>query len=90
MTVELSSALSGHTATLELLESWCERGWLRDLDRALAQFFIELDPAASPLLILAAALASHQLGQGHVCWIFKQLCSIRPDTVTAARAKTQR
>lgn len=67
MTVELSSALSGHTATLELLESWCERGWLRDLDRALAQFFIELDPAASPLLILVAALASHQLGQGHVC-----------------------
>lgn len=67
MTVELSSALSGHTETLELLESWCERGWLRDLDRALAQFFIDLDPAASPLLILAAALASHQLGQGHIC-----------------------
>lgn len=67
MTVELSSALFDRTETLALLEGWCERGWLRDLDRALAQFFIELDPAASPLLILAAALASHQLGQGHIC-----------------------
>ena len=50
-----------------LLAVWSERGWLRELDRTLASFFAELDEQASPLLLLAAALASHQLGQGHVC-----------------------
>lgn len=52
---------------LELLDTWVERGWLRALDRALVAFFAELDGAAPPLALLAAALASHQLGHGHVC-----------------------
>ncbi|WP_447752626.1 exodeoxyribonuclease V subunit alpha [Pseudomonas nicosulfuronedens] len=52
---------------LELIGRWAERGWLRELDRAFAVFLVERAPDANPLLILAAALASHQLGRGHVC-----------------------
>ncbi|MFZ5957726.1 exodeoxyribonuclease V subunit alpha [Pseudomonas knackmussii] len=54
-------------ALLALLGQWAERGWLRELDRAFAAFLVEQAPDADPRLILAAALASHQLGRGHVC-----------------------
>ncbi len=40
---------------------------LRDIDVALAHFFAAEAPDAHPLLLLAAALASHQLGRGHAC-----------------------
>ncbi|NMF91443.1 exodeoxyribonuclease V subunit alpha [Aromatoleum petrolei] len=50
-----------------LLRRWAERGWLRPLDRVLADFLHDAAPDAAPLLLLAAALASHQLGRGHVC-----------------------
>lgn len=52
---------------LDLLGRWAERGWLRELDRAFAVFLVERAADAHPLLVLAAALASHQLGRGHVC-----------------------
>ncbi len=55
------------TAQLAQLSRWVARGWLRELDRALAAFLAQQAPDAHPLLILAAALASHQLGRGHVC-----------------------
>lgn len=67
MSTMLASALRDRAELFALLSIWSERGWLRELDRALAQLFAELDPQASPLLLLGAALASHQLGQGHVC-----------------------
>ncbi len=67
MSAMLAPALSDRGELFSLLSTWSERGWLRELDRALAQLFAELDPHASPLLLLGAALASHQLGQGHVC-----------------------
>ncbi len=60
-------ALNDTRALLELLSRWVERGWLRDLDRALVRFLDAEADAASPLLLLGAALASHQLGHGHVC-----------------------
>ncbi|WP_404415832.1 exodeoxyribonuclease V subunit alpha [Vreelandella aquamarina] len=60
-------ALSDTRALLELCERWVARGWLRDLDRALVRFLASEAEGASPLLLLAAALASHQLGRGHVC-----------------------
>lgn len=50
-----------------LLDQWTERGWLRPLDRALAVFLHEQAPDTPPLVLLLAALASHQLGRGHVC-----------------------
>ncbi|MCF5224830.1 exodeoxyribonuclease V subunit alpha [Pseudomonas syringae] len=52
---------------LMLLERWVERAWLRALDRAFVAFLSDLDPQADPLVLVAAALTSHQLGHGHVC-----------------------
>ncbi|TNF80319.1 exodeoxyribonuclease V subunit alpha [Pseudomonas sp. ICMP22404] len=52
---------------LLLLTRWVERGWLRALDKAFVAFLHELAPDDDPLVLLAAALASHQLGHGHVC-----------------------
>lgn len=61
-------ATDSATATLlHTVQRWTAHGWLRSLDEALVLFLHELDPAASPLVLLAAALASHQLGRGHVC-----------------------
>ncbi|MBB3231313.1 exodeoxyribonuclease V subunit alpha [Halomonas stenophila] len=60
-------ALGDTAALLALLERWVARGWLRALDRALAVFLHREVPDAPAPLLLAAALASHQLGRGHVC-----------------------
>jgi len=49
------------------IERWAARGWLRPLDAALAGFLWREAPDAPGLLLLAAALASHQLGRGHAC-----------------------
>lgn len=51
----------------EIVQSWVQQTWLRPLDRAFMLFLLELDPQAQPLLLLAATLASHQLGRGHAC-----------------------
>src|SRR5688572_9593517 len=51
----------------QLLASWVECGWLRELDRALVTFLAKEAPDAHPLLLLATALTSYQLGRGHVC-----------------------
>tara|TARA_R110002049_G_scaffold43021_1_gene127526 strand:- start:8294 stop:10579 length:2286 start_codon:yes stop_codon:yes gene_type:complete len=60
-------ALSGTAALFLLCERWVSRGWLRDLDLALVRFLDRETQNAPPLLLLGAALASHQLGRGHVC-----------------------
>ncbi|MGY4879315.1 exodeoxyribonuclease V subunit alpha [Vreelandella aquamarina] len=60
-------ALNSTAELLALCERWVARGWLRDLDRALVRFLAAEAPDAPVLLLLAAALASHQLGRGHVC-----------------------
>ncbi|MDV2079127.1 exodeoxyribonuclease V subunit alpha [Marinobacter xestospongiae] len=65
-------AVLGQTESLmAVLEQWVALGWLRPLDSALARFLDDEARAAgqpaSPLLLLAAALTSHQLGRGHVC-----------------------
>jgi exodeoxyribonuclease V alpha subunit len=60
-------ALSDTAALLLLCERWVARGWLRDLDLALVRFLDRETHNAPPLLLLGAALASHQLGRGHVC-----------------------
>jgi exodeoxyribonuclease V alpha subunit len=59
--------LVDNTAMLALVDRWAQCGWLRALDATLAAFLAREVPDASPLLILAAALASHQLGRGHAC-----------------------
>ncbi len=64
-------ALDNARDTVRLLAGWVERGWLREVDAAFAGFLareVEREAADAPgLLILAAALASHQLGRGHAC-----------------------
>ncbi|MEX0732895.1 MAG: exodeoxyribonuclease V subunit alpha [Aquisalimonadaceae bacterium] len=60
-------ALASPQGMLDLLERWVARGWLRALDWALVRFLHEGADGAQPLLLLAAALTSHQLGRGHVC-----------------------
>ncbi|WP_347903874.1 exodeoxyribonuclease V subunit alpha [Pseudomonas purpurea] len=59
--------LTRATDLLLLLDRWVERGWLRALDKAFVAFLHELAPDGDPLVLLAAALTSHQLGHGHVC-----------------------
>lgn len=59
--------LSNSADLLALLDRWVERGWLRALDRAFVGFLQEREPGSDSLVLLAAALASHQLGHGHVC-----------------------
>ena len=50
-----------------VLRAWTAARWLRPLDVAFATWLGREVPAASPWLLLAAALASHQLGRGHGC-----------------------
>jgi exodeoxyribonuclease V alpha subunit len=65
--VQPHPALSDTAALFLLCERWVSRGWLRDLDLALVRFLDRETQNAPPLLLLGAALASHQLGRGHVC-----------------------
>jgi len=52
---------------LAQLRAWVDAGWLRELDHVFAAFLTREAPDADPMLLLAAALASHQLGRGHAC-----------------------
>lgn len=54
-------------ATLTMLDDAQSRRILRPLDLAFARFIAECDPLAEPRLLLMAALASRQLGDGHSC-----------------------
>jgi len=65
--VDARRARDDAQAAVQLLARWVERGWLRDVDAAFAGFLAREAHDASGLLILAAALASHQLGRGHAC-----------------------
>ncbi len=51
----------------DLLQTWTARGWLRPIDKAFVIFLKRQDPSASSMVLLGAALASHQLGRGHIC-----------------------
>ncbi|PVX86558.1 exodeoxyribonuclease V subunit alpha [Paraburkholderia unamae] len=65
--VKQNGARDSAAPMLDVLDNWVERGWLRTLDAAFARFLWTEAPHCPPLLLLAAALASHQLGRGHVC-----------------------
>ncbi len=60
-------ALVDNASLRALLDRWVAAGWLRPIDRAVAGFLARRAPDASPLVQLAAVLASHQSGSGHVC-----------------------
>ncbi|MBW7471761.1 exodeoxyribonuclease V subunit alpha [Marinobacter sp. F4218] len=54
-----------------LLDQWQQRDWLRPLDVGFARLIRTLSEEqgepAPPLVLLLAALVSHQVGRGHVC-----------------------
>ncbi len=52
---------------LLVLGDWVEWGWIRALDLSLVRFLKEQQSNVSDVVLLAAALASHQLGRGHIC-----------------------
>jgi exodeoxyribonuclease V alpha subunit len=54
-------------AMLAMLADAVSRHVLRSLDFAFARFVADCDPAADARLLLLAALASRQLGDGHPC-----------------------
>mgnify|MGYP006291526103 CR=1 FL=1 len=60
-------ALTDPAALGALLDRWVTAGWLRPIDRAVADFIGAHAPEGSPLASMAAVLASHQGGAGHVC-----------------------
>lgn len=65
-----------------LLDSWVEHGWLRALDLAFARFLHERDPASPDMVLLAAALVSHQLGRGHICLDLQETLAHPEDTLS--------
>ncbi|WP_322001813.1 exodeoxyribonuclease V subunit alpha [Marinobacter alexandrii] len=60
-----------------LLAQWQDQDWLRPLDVGFARLIRSLSEeqgeAPAPLLLLLAALTSHQVGRGHVCIDLGQL-----------------
>ncbi len=73
---------------LSTLHSWADKGWLRRLDSALAAFMHELDPAASPVLLVSSAVLAQMEGRGHTCLPLRLLVT-QPDEVLAWPAAAQ-
>lgn len=74
-------------ALLTLVFSWAERGWIRDLDAALAHRLAILAPDADARCLLAVVMASHQAGQGH---LLLDLDQARRDPRTLIAASVER
>ena len=68
-TSDRMNATPSRELVLAQIDRWVVAGWLRELDRAFAHFLQREGDEAEPLLLLAAALASHQLGRGHACLV---------------------
>ena len=61
---------------LETLHRWSERGWIRRMDSAMANFIHRLDKNASPALLVATAILVQMEGSGHTCLSIKSLESV--------------
>ena len=70
---------------LALLDDWVERDWIRALDHAFAAFVCKIvdeqGEQPSAMLALLAAMASHQVGRGHVCLDVRHLCQATEPTL---------
>ncbi|PSF13544.1 exodeoxyribonuclease V subunit alpha [Marinobacter fuscus] len=71
LSVDNAVALSTPEQTTTLLQQWQDAGWLRPLDTGFARLIGDLcwqqGEHTAPLVLLLAALVSHQVGRGHVC-----------------------
>ncbi|MBW3197674.1 exodeoxyribonuclease V subunit alpha [Marinobacter nauticus] len=69
--VDNSLLLAHPDDTEALLGQWQQAGWIRPLDTGFARLIRELSEeqgeGPQPLVLLLAALTSHQVGRGHVC-----------------------
>ena len=69
--VDNSQLLASLSDTETLLGQWQQAGWIRPLDTGFARLIRELSEeqgeSPQPLVLLLAALTSHQVGRGHVC-----------------------
>ena len=54
-------------ALLTTLDQWVSWGWLRSVDRALVHWQMRQQPNSPASVLVLTALASHQVGRGHVC-----------------------
>lgn len=67
----MSNSLNQADSVLTLLDNWQQAGWIRPLDVRFARLIHDLTEeqgdAPNPLVLLLAALTSHQVGRGHVC-----------------------
>jgi exodeoxyribonuclease V alpha subunit len=68
--------------TQSILHAWSENGWLRRLDSAMAAFMGELDPTATPTLLVSTAVLVQMEGRGHTC-LRLDLLALQPDEVLA-------
>ncbi len=73
-----------------LLENWLVLEWLRPLDGAFAEFLKREQPDCPEIILLMAALASHQLGRGHVCLDLQALLSDPEGTLSLPPENTSR
>lgn len=76
---------------LARLEGWRQAGWLRQLDLAFAAFLHAEGGERDETVLLLAALASQQLGRGHICLDLEQILAeperlLPPEALVAARA----
>ena len=62
---------------LDHLHTLVRQGNLRPLDHQFAKFVAGSNQAADPLVAMIAALASYELGQGHVCLRLPQIDTAR-------------
>jgi len=70
-TVDNAGLLASLEQTDALLQQWQQAEWIRPLDVGFARLIRELSEEQGerpgPLVLLLAALTSHQVGRGHVC-----------------------
>ncbi|WP_310460666.1 exodeoxyribonuclease V subunit alpha [Sphaerotilus sp.] len=70
------------TELLAELDRWCDAGWLRRLDVALARWLAAELPDAAPELLLCAALLAQRESRGHTCIALDELLAQRrPDVI---------
>ncbi|XKH02207.1 exodeoxyribonuclease V subunit alpha [Marinobacter nauticus] len=71
MAAEKPDPLASLADTEALLQHWQQAEWIRPLDTGFARLIRDLSQeqgeTPEPLVLLLAALASHQVGRGHVC-----------------------